>query len=69
MNWTKENLIVAILKSLNKTSPLMGVWPLQVCKFCSGESSGYPDSQSFEHDKGCTHILVEKLIELDSQDC
>ena len=56
----QESLVLAILCQLDRNS-LSGEWPNEICKHCDGESSGYWDYQSFDHEEGCLVLLVEKL--------
>ena len=59
------NLLEKIIKNMigdpwdDKT--ITGEWPNQKCRLCNGSSSGYYDSQSFDHDETCPVSLATDL--------
>jgi len=60
MTEEQAQLLIAIALKLDRGA-IEGEWPEQHCRWCSGYSGGYSDSQSFTHDEGCLVLLVKEL--------
>jgi hypothetical protein len=63
MTSEQEKLVLAICASLARDDCVTGEWPNQKCQHCGGRSEGYYDSQSFDHDAECLHLLADDLRE------
>lgn len=58
----QQQLVLDIVSWLDYGA-VTGTWPHQACHYCPGESSGYSDSQSFNHTDNCIVPLVGRLRE------
>lgn len=58
----QQQLMLNIVSRLDYGA-MTGEWPHEQCRYCSGVSSGYWDSQDFDHADECIVPLVEQLRE------
>ena len=60
MTEEQGKLLIQIVSQLDYNA-VTGEWPHEECKYCSGKSGGYYDSQEFYHDHECPVILIRQL--------
>lgn len=60
MKAEQEDLILKIISRLDRGS-VTGEWSEQKCSHCNGTSTGYYDSQGFDHTDDCIDPLIHEL--------